>query len=187
MSYEFTVTFSLPNAGGDPERYLDALFEAGCDDALAGIGQAGLIALDFEREAADAVEAVRSAIADVRRAIPDAEIVEVSPDLVGMTDIARLLGCSRQNVRKYALSTTTFPKPLHAGDSLLLWHLVDIASWAEKSKKYHNRVGPRLLELAAVTCRMNLELQLARLPSDVLVRDVFSKVGDNDKEAVYDT
>lgn len=76
MNYEFTVKFSLPDAGGDPGRYIDALFEAGCDDALVGVGQAGLIALDFDRKATDAVGAVRSAIDDVRGAIPDVEIVE---------------------------------------------------------------------------------------------------------------
>lgn len=76
MNYEFTVKFSLPDAGGDPERYVDALFEAGCGDALIGVGQAGLIALDFDREATDAVAAVRSAIDDVRGAIQDVEIVE---------------------------------------------------------------------------------------------------------------
>lgn len=162
MNYEFTISFALPNGEADPKHYLDALFEAGCDDALVGIGQAGLLSLDFDREATDAVEAVCSAIADVRKAIPEADIVEVSPDLVSMTGIARVLGCSRQNIRKHALSGKTFPKPVHAGDSISLWHLVEVVAWAQEVDSFRGKLEKTLLELAAVTCKTNLELQLAR-------------------------
>lgn len=57
---------------------VERLGEAGCDDALVGIGQPGRLALEFNREAADADEAVRSALADVRRAVPSAKLIEVS-------------------------------------------------------------------------------------------------------------
>jgi len=75
--YEFTLTFSLPES--DAEQYLDALFEAGCDDALIGIGQAGSIALDFVRDSESASMAVESAIENVKAAIPAAELIEVKP------------------------------------------------------------------------------------------------------------
>ncbi len=163
MGYDFALTFSLSDPAADPTQYLDALFEAGCDDALIGVGQAGSIALEFDRDAPDAVEAVRSAIADVRTAIPDAEIVEVNPDLIGMSGIADLLGCSRQMVRKYALSKTSgFPKPVHAGTTLALWHLVDVVDWAQQTETYRKKLGSKIGETAMATWTFNLEIQRVR-------------------------
>jgi hypothetical protein len=79
--YEFELTFSLPDADADPASFLDALFEAGCDDATVGVGRRGAIGLDFTREAASARDAFSSAIEDVKRAIPGAVLVEAKPDL----------------------------------------------------------------------------------------------------------
>ena len=59
--YEFTLKFRLPDAGSDPALFIGALAEAGCDDAMVGIGQPGRIALDFAREAKTALGAVVSA------------------------------------------------------------------------------------------------------------------------------
>lgn len=47
------------------------------------------------REVSNAREAVGSALADVRRAVPDAKLIEATPDLVGLTDVAELMGVSR--------------------------------------------------------------------------------------------
>jgi hypothetical protein len=71
---------------------------------LIGVGQAGRIALDFTREANTAFEAVSSAIADVKQAIPGAKLVEATPDLVGLTDVADIIGCSRQYMRKLMIA-----------------------------------------------------------------------------------
>ncbi len=101
--YEFTLTFTLPGTQDDPVQHLDALFEAGCDDAVAGTGIPGTISLEFNRDADSATNAVESAIRDVMKAIPGASLVEAKPDLVGLTDVAEILNCSRQNIRKYAV------------------------------------------------------------------------------------
>lgn len=84
--YEFVLKFSLADQEVDSSGYLDALFEAGCDDATVGVGKRGSIALVFSREASSAEEAVRSAILDVQKAIPDAELTEIKPDLVNLAD-----------------------------------------------------------------------------------------------------
>lgn len=76
-SHDFVLRFALPDPGANPGHFLDALFEAGCDDAVIGIGLAGSVALDFSREAASADVAVRSAIEAVMTAIPDAKLTEV--------------------------------------------------------------------------------------------------------------
>jgi hypothetical protein len=43
-SYDFSLRFKLPDADADPEQFLEALAEAGCDDAMVGVGQRGRIA-----------------------------------------------------------------------------------------------------------------------------------------------
>src|SRR3546814_18099399 len=102
--YEFILKFRLPDPDVDPGQFVDALAEAGCDDATVGVGQRGRIALDFAREANTATDAIISAIEAVKRAIPGAELVEAGPDFVGLTDVAELVGWPRQNIRKVMIS-----------------------------------------------------------------------------------
>ncbi|MDZ7769979.1 MAG: DNA-binding protein [Woeseiaceae bacterium] len=94
--YEFTLRFALPAPETDPDKYLERLLADGCDDAIVGVGQHGRIALTFTRTAPRAIDALKSALSDVKRSIPDASLVEAAPDLVGLTDIAALLNFSRQ-------------------------------------------------------------------------------------------
>src|SRR5882757_2976447 len=114
MEYEFTFKYKLANYPADSNQLVERLAEAGCDDALIGTGQKGRIALNFTREAASAKEALFSAMANVKSAIPDAELIEVTPDYVGLSDVAELLGVTRQNVRKLMVShPLNFPAPVH--------------------------------------------------------------------------
>jgi hypothetical protein len=93
---------------------------------LVGIGQPGRLALEFSREAPSAEAAVRSALADVRSAIPSARLIEVAPDLVGLTDMADIVGVSRQNMRKLMLAhPSSFLAPVHEG-SASIWRLADV-------------------------------------------------------------
>jgi hypothetical protein len=55
---------------------------------------------DVVRFVSRVFQALLSALSDVQRVMPDAKLVEASPDLVGLTDIANLLGFSRQYMRK---------------------------------------------------------------------------------------
>ena len=165
--YDFALTFTLPDRSADPADYLDALYEAGCDDATVGIGKRGSIALEFTREAEGAEKAVQSAIAGVGKAIPGAELVEVKPDLVNLTDVADMLGCSRQNIRKYASGEIAavkapFPAPAFVG-SPDLWHFVEVGSWLIR----HTDLKPRreILETAAAAGAVNLETQKKRIES----------------------
>jgi hypothetical protein len=56
---------------------------------MLGIGKLGYLALDFIREAPNAFEAVTSAIANIKQAIPEAALIEATPDLGGISDTAR--------------------------------------------------------------------------------------------------
>lgn len=160
--YEFILKFRLPDADVDPERFVGPLMEAGCDDATIGIGQRGRIALDFTRTAASAMEAVVSAIADVKKGVPGAELVEASPDLVGLSDVAELLGCSRQNIRKLMVThAATFPTPAHEGTQSI-WHLHPILDWFIAQQK--RAIDATLVELSDANMKVNVAKEVQRLP-----------------------
>src|SRR3990170_2998771 len=129
MEYDFVLKFKLAEGSADSDDLIEKLGEAGCDDAVVGIGQPGRIALSFMREAGSAQQAVISALENVKRAIPDAELIEASPDLAGLTDIAEVVGVTRQNMRKLMVNhAKTFPAPIHEG-SAALWHLAPVLEW----------------------------------------------------------
>ena len=168
--YEFTLKFRLPEADADPEKFLDALAEAGCDDATVGIGQPGRVALAFAREARTAFEAVASAVRDVKRAIPGVELVEASPDLVGLTDAAAIAGFSRQNMRKLMVThLATFPPALNEG-AASIWHLASILLWLGECQK--RKVDEALLEVAKANMALNIAREARRLPGTSLPKDL---------------
>ncbi|WP_367345690.1 helix-turn-helix transcriptional regulator [Stenotrophomonas bentonitica] len=154
MEYVFTLKYQLASAHEDAHALVERLGAQGCDDALVGTGLPGRLALEFTREADNAGSAVRSALADVRRAVPDATLIEVTPDLVGLTDIAALVGVSRQNMRKLMLAHPgTFPAPVHEG-STSIWHLADVLAWLQARGGYALTGG--LLEVARAALEANV-------------------------------
>ncbi|WP_164281196.1 helix-turn-helix transcriptional regulator [Stenotrophomonas indicatrix] len=159
--FNFTLRYHLPDTSIDQGVLERRLLDAGCGDALPGIGSVARLALEFCREASNAAEAMRSALADVQRAVPSAELIEVSPDLVGLTDVADLLGMSRQNMRKLLLAhPQTFPAPVHEG-SASIWHLADILSWMQA--RGSQKVSSELAELAAAALQINVAKEQERL------------------------
>ncbi len=161
MEYTFTLKYQLTDDDRDPDALVERLGEAGCDDALVGIGQPGRLALEFTREAADADEAVRSALADVRRSVPSARLIEVAPDLVGLTDVADIVGVSRQNMRKLMLAHPgSFPAPVHEG-SASIWHLADVLAWLQARGSY--ALAKDVLDVARVALQVNVAKEGQRL------------------------
>lgn len=155
--YEFTLTYSLGSLATDADALVERLGGVGCDDALVGMGRSGRLALEFIRDAESAAAAVDSAVSDVRRAVPDAMLIEASPDLVGLSDVARLLGVSRQNVRKLILTgRVPGPGPVHEGRPTI-WRLATVLRWLREEKRYP--VSPGLLEVARATLQVNLAIQ----------------------------
>ena len=162
MEYTFTLKYQLADNDRDPDALVERLGGAGCDDALVGIGQPGRLALEFTRDAADAATAVRSALADVRRAVPSAKLIEVAPDLVGLTDVADIVGVSRQNMRKLMLAHPgSFPAPVHEG-SASIWHLADVLAWLQARGSYS--LAKNVLDVARVALQVNVAKEGRRLP-----------------------
>lgn len=60
------------------DELVERLAKEGCDDALVGVGQPGQLALAFIREASSSHAAIESALEDVRRAVPNARLIETT-------------------------------------------------------------------------------------------------------------
>ena len=163
MEFTFTLKYQLPTHDTDTDALIERLAEQGCDDALVGVGQPGRLGLEFVREAASAREAVESALADVQRAVPEARLIEATPDLVGLTDVAEVMGVTRQNMRKLVVSYPTFPTPVHEGSSAI-WHLAEVLGWMEG--KGYQQVPRVVLDVARVAMQVNIRKENARVAGD---------------------
>jgi hypothetical protein len=165
MEYDFTLKFQLAVTEVDVDQLVERLGEAGCEDALVGVGLPGRIALDFTRGAASAHAAILSAIADAKKAMPDAKLIEVSPDLVGLTEVAELVGVTRQNMRKLMLShAADFPVPVHDGSSAL-WHLAHVLQWLSERDAYD--IEQSALDVAHAAMQVNLAKDIEQLAAPV--------------------
>lgn len=154
MEYLFTLKYQLSEQDSNQEEIVERLGAGGCDDALIGIGQPGRIALEFTREADSAQAALLSALADVKQVVPGASLIEAAPDFVGLTDVADVVGMTRQNMRKLMVNhATSFPAPVHDGNSAV-WHLADVLKWLLARGPY--RVAAGVTEVAETTKQVNL-------------------------------
>ena len=111
---------------------IDALFEAGCDDALVGRAE-GIQYVEFDREAERLDEAVLSAVADVEK-VPGLTVSRVADaGLVSMADIAARLGRTREGVRLLvagARGPGGFPPPVTDPRSRYrVWRWSDVRRW----------------------------------------------------------
>jgi hypothetical protein len=159
--YDFTLNFVLGQSSAKPEACLERLANEGCNDAFVGLGHNGRLAINFTRQARSAYDALFSALSDVKKAIPEAKLVEASPDLVGLSDIAELLGFTRQNMRMLMIrSGADFPPPVHEGKPTI-WHLSKVLLWM-KEKETH-QIDDSLIEIASVSMQCNLLREMSDL------------------------
>lgn len=161
--FEFTLKFSLPNTITDTDDYIKFLEEEGCDDALIGLGKSERLALQFNREGDNALEVVVSAIKAVERAIPGVNLIEATPDLVGISDIANYLSFSRQYIRKLILENkTSFPVPIHEG-KVSLWHLSHVLTWLKQENRYS--MDAALIDIAQANMQLNFVKEASNINS----------------------
>ena len=164
-TYEFELKFSLPNTSQNPDIFIERLADSGCTDALVGIGQSGRVAFHFTRDANSAFEAILSAVKNIKAAIPEASLIEAAPDLVGLSDIADILGYSRQNIRKLMMNNlVSFPTPIHQGKTML-WHLSSILCWVKESNRYE--IDELLLDVANTNMQLNIAKETVHLDATI--------------------
>lgn len=161
IQYDFSLRFTLPDRTVDPESLLGELLVAGCDDATVGIARKGRIGFEFTRAARSAERAMKSAIADVLRAIPGATLIEAAPDYVGVTDIAEVLGVSRQRVRAIIEESSSFPPPVHEGTGAL-YHLAAVLEWLARDR--NRQVDRGLYDVACAAMSANARRERRTAP-----------------------
>ena len=161
-NYQFQLIFSLhPNE--DAEKYLDALFEAGCDDALISMGKPGYLAADFTRESSSAYDAIKTAIEAVTKAITHAKLIKASPYIANLSEMANLFGCTKQNLSKYARGESPksdlFPNPIVSG-KVDYWYVLDVALWFYKQNKMN--IGKQDIDILKAIHDLNIVIEEVR-------------------------
>jgi len=149
----WSFEFVLSGFGRSPEEALDALSEAGCDDA--SLFERGTTpVLQFDREADSLEAALSSALRDVERAQVGATVLRVEPDdLVNAADIARRAGKSREMVRRWIEGERVageFPPPVALLDKRSLWSWFEVSHWLFGRKVVNSDVVAQARLLAAL-------------------------------------
>lgn len=159
-----TWSFSLVLGGVDqPTAELeDALFEAGCDDALLAFS--GRVAtLDFDRESKSFTEAVLSAIRDLRKVPLDLEVLRIEPDdYVNATDIAQRMNVSREAVRKWIegeRGAGDFPYPVARVGQSPVWSWWEVANWLHRA----GSLDEAQVAVARITAALNRLVERKRM------------------------
>ena len=159
-----TFQFTLVIGGKDvlSRESLDALFDAGCDDATFGEVD-GVQYGDFSRQAPSLEEATAKAIAAVERSVPGALVTRIEPDdLVTAAEIAERLGRSRESVRLLIAGGRGpggFPAPIsHLKARGRLWRWVEVERWARDAIGWSGPGGD-----AAFIGAMNALLEFRRV------------------------
>lgn len=129
-TFQFTLIVEGPDL--QEESRVDALFEAGCDDAAVGRSD-GVQYVDFDREASTLDSAVLSAVDDLET-LDGVEVVRIADaGLASLADIATRLGRTRESVRLLvsgARGPGGFPAPVTDPRSRYrLWRWSDVECW----------------------------------------------------------
>jgi hypothetical protein len=77
-AYDFTLRYCLNHPEEDAGQYVESLAQAGCEDAVIGIGQKGRISLNFIRVASSEQDAVASAQSDIAKVLPEASLLAMT-------------------------------------------------------------------------------------------------------------
>jgi hypothetical protein len=163
--YSFSLV--LQGASDLTPEIADALYEAGCDDALVG-SRDGVLFADFDREAPSSAEAILSAIRQVESAGAGLTVARVEPDeLVSAAEIADRVGLNRETIRLYAVGLRgpgSFPPPvarLRGRSPLYRW--TDMAPWLARHGGPAAACAGARLETATLIGMLNAALDLRRL------------------------
>ncbi|HET8642811.1 MAG TPA: hypothetical protein VFM37_12785 [Pseudonocardiaceae bacterium] len=137
---------------------LDALYDAGCDDAIFG-QEEGLAVAEFDREAPAMADAIATAVMQIEHA-GLAVLRVLDSDLVTLADIGTRIGQSRESVRRYVTGERGpggFPPPVNPNrDGTVFYRWIEVASWLR------TRLGVDVPEIDPTLVVANLVLQARR-------------------------
>lgn len=167
-------TFRLVVVGVElDDADIDALFDAGCDDATFAKERDGRVLGLFDREADTPEAAVLSAVVDVESAGIDARVVSVAveDDWLTAAEVAERMGRTRQSIGQLVRGDRGpggFPAPVaRRGLPNPLWSWREVAAWFSAYEPSAVSVsGPTLSPdfLAEVNDRLDLRERRRHLP-----------------------
>ena len=167
-------SFRLTLAGVElTDQDLNALFEAGCDDATFSRERDSLVLAHFDREADTQEDAVLLAIADVESAGIGARVTRLAADDDWLTasEIAQRVGRSAQSVSLLARGERGPggfpPAAARQGSPNPLWAWLEVEAWFEHyDPKAVSPHSPRLSPdfVAEVNDRLDLRERLRHSP-----------------------
>ncbi len=163
-----TYHFTLIVEGTDflDDDIVNAVYEAGCDDATVGVS-VGVPRADFSREAPSLEEAALSAIADLE-SVDGIEVIRIADaGLASIADIAAGTGRTRESVRLLVEGKRGpggFPAPVTDPSRRRhrLWYWPEVARWFESTG-----VGRADGDQEQILAAINAWLQLRRLRKTV--------------------
>lgn len=163
----FSFSLTLHGASELIPEIADALYEAGCDDALVG-SRDGVLFAEFDREAPSSAAAIISAIRQIESAGAGLTVVRVEPDeLVSAAEIADRVGLNRETIRLYALGRRgpgAFPPPVaRVRGRSPLYRWTDVAPWLAHHGGTAAAAAFAELETATLIGVLNAAFDLRRL------------------------
>lgn len=171
-SHVFMVLFRIAGAV-EPDEYAIRVYDDARmqDVMLGGPDESGVFEIEFERAAPSFSEAVLSALADVNRVLPEAELLRVEPDdLATIAGIASRLNRSHESVRLLMHGKRGpggFPKPAgHLDKKTQVWRWHEVSQWFEQAMGISVPAGEHAAFLAAV----NDVLELRRIAPQAITR-----------------
>jgi hypothetical protein len=81
--FEFEIVIDFPDGTPEEAAVLDALFQAGLDDTIVGIGRPDRIALSFTRDGPNLEQVLTEAVAQIFAAFPSASVQIVDLAVLG--------------------------------------------------------------------------------------------------------
>lgn len=175
-SYEFTLKLNREVT----EAEIDALYEAGCDDAGIETGLLGTL-IQFDREAPSLAQAITSAARDIDK-VPGLRAVGVACDnMVTLRDIADRIGRTREAVRLWASGERGpggFPAPeLITTGGEKVWDWEQVAYWLRWHRDVIDQTpGMAALHVLATADRVLAARAALRSEPDSTVRQELARL-----------
>jgi hypothetical protein len=161
-AYYFVLVLSGVNEY--TEGLEDALFEAGCDDALISYKN-GVVCLDFDREANSLDQAILSAIKDIETSGVGAKANHIEGAFVTISEIAERSGYTKQAISLFIQGKRgpgDFPVPFAGINSNSpIWRWRDVVRWLQDNHKIDDQA---LFDEADTVDSINGALELRNAP-----------------------
>ena len=139
-NHVFTIRLEIAGAGEDDGHAERAYEDDRLQDVLLGVptDDDGVFEADFTRVAPTFAEAVLSALEDLQRVFPEADLVQVEPDaLATISGIAERIGRSHESIRLLVQGKRGpggFPRTASAGDAKpQVWRWHEVVDWFERA------------------------------------------------------